>query len=540
MVAELLIDLLMRGVPIRIIVLKARQLGISTLVEAFIFWLCYTRSQRKAVIIAHEQKASENLYSMFKRYHKNMPLELQHTTEHSNMKKLSFAKMESEVLVYTAGTGDNTGRSDTNQILHISELAFWDNAEVTLNALVKTVAYLPGTVIIKESTANGLSGQFYNDWKRAKAGKGNYIPLFFAWFQNPEYSMPFDSEAQKDAFKLSLTENEKQLMKTYKVNLEQLNWRRNAIEDECGGDESLFFQEYPSNDIECFLTTGRPVFNRNRVDMFYKMAEELEIAEPPIRGNLEWTYNGEEISGVQFVEAEEGYITIYDASVIDNISTTDYNRFVGGWDVAEGLEQGDYSYGCYMDRGTMNVFLEWHGHIDTDKLAEEQAKISCLLEKKDIICTERNSPGLSTITHAENWGLNQFRERSYVKGKDYKFVPHDLTGKTGFYTTETTKQVITDRLNEYIREFYFFHPGKEFWDECSTFVYDARGHRGAQGKRKNPGIRCFDDRVMGTALMLECHNGADEFMQRIIPAHTVEYKPILSETQKKVGYADFL
>lgn len=115
--------------PQRAVVLKARQMGFSTLTEAMIFKRTATKFNVKSGIIAHEVSATNNLFNMSKRYYDNLPSELKPSILRSNAKELIFNNQEhtglnSSIKCMTAGNG-NVGRSDTFTNVHMSEYAFW-------------------------------------------------------------------------------------------------------------------------------------------------------------------------------------------------------------------------------------------------------------------------------------------------------------------------------------------------------------------------------------------------------------------------------
>jgi hypothetical protein len=478
------------GKRLRFIILKARQEGVSTYFQGRIFHRCSTRFDRKAITVAHEQKAANNLLDMISRFYDNLPEALQPEIEHSNEKKLSYAALRSEMRIASADIGGALSRSDTVQDVHVTEVAFWRDPKSALLALLQTVPDDGDTLVVIESTANGIGGEFYDRWQDAKSGASEYIPIFIAWWEFPEYSSPFPSEASKDVFAASVTDEEISLGKIYSLTLEQLHWRRNAIANKCGGDADLFKQEYPSNDVEAFLTSGRPVFIQQICH------EAFEASAPPDKiGYLEYT--SEKKDAVKFIEDRKGYIRLYG---YEPPFPPEVNRFASGWDIAEGLEQGDYTHGEYLDRKRNKVVLTWHGHIDPDKAGEEQHKIELFLSKKVYTCTERNNHGLTTIVEAQRLGVAQYYESDFQKGYEV------ATDKLGFKTTLLSKPLVINGLAEAIRDKSIGFPEKEFWGECLTFVRNSHGQMQAQNKDKDPSVKCFDDRVMAAAIMLHCHS----------------------------------
>src|SRR5690606_22391893 len=126
----------------------------------------------------HDTDGSDTLFLMSKRYYDNLPEEvdlgngqtaqIKPTTRYSNRKEIAFAELDSRITVDTAGN-TAAGRSTTPQWLHCSEVAFWPNARETMLSLMQAVAKGPGSMVVIESTANGVGGYFHTEWLRAKA-----------------------------------------------------------------------------------------------------------------------------------------------------------------------------------------------------------------------------------------------------------------------------------------------------------------------------------------------------------------------------------
>lgn len=294
------------GKPVRLIILKARQLGFSTLTEGLIFHACATRKNVNALIVAHREDATANLFRMSKLFYDELPAPVKPMLRASNAQELVFenpSKLRSErearpglrsrIRCATAG-GRGIGRSDTLQCVHLSEYAFWpdgaDGKASTLAGILQAVPSLPGTMVVIESTANGFE-DFKERWDAAVAGENDFEPVFFAWFENPDYSMPVVPGTE-------WTPEERELRDAYRLTDEQLQWRRWCIANNCGGSLDMFRQEYPASPGEAFLHSGTGVFDNEQIVL------RLErLPGPAGRGEFadgEWT------------ESETGAITLYE------------------------------------------------------------------------------------------------------------------------------------------------------------------------------------------------------------------------------------
>lgn len=258
------------GKPVRIIVLKARQMGFSTLTEAILFVLTITARLVETMIVTHKREATSNLFLMAKRFYDELPDALKPWQKASNAQELVFDKppkaegppgLGSRIRCATAG-GHGVGRGSTITCLHLSEFAFWPgDKKETFAGLVQAVPDLPGTVIIIESTANGFD-EFKHMWDAAveaqRKGEDGYIPVFFAWFDMPEYR-------RKPGPGFQRTAEEEELAQAFGLDDEQLAWRRWCIATQFDGDINLFHQEYPSTPEEAFIATGSCVFDKDAI-----------------------------------------------------------------------------------------------------------------------------------------------------------------------------------------------------------------------------------------------------------------------------------
>ena len=294
------------GKPVRLIILKARQLGFSTLTEGLIFHACATRKNVNALIVAHREDATANLFRMSKLFYDELPAPVKPMLRASNAQELVFenpSKLRSErearpglrsrIRCATAG-GRGIGRSDTLQCVHLSEYAFWpdgaDGKAATLAGILQAVPSLPGTMVVIESTANGFE-DFKERWDAAVAGENDFEPVFFAWFENPDYSMPVVPGTE-------WTPEERDLKTTYHLTDEQLQWRRWCIANNCGGSLDMFRQEYPASPGEAFLHSGTGVFDNEQIVL------RLErLPAPAGRG---------EFADSEWTESETGAIMLYE------------------------------------------------------------------------------------------------------------------------------------------------------------------------------------------------------------------------------------
>lgn len=283
---ERLEDQRRRTGKVRAIVLKGRQMGASTYIEARFYWRLWGGKGLRAFILTHEQAATDNLFAMAKRYHENVPEALRHPTQAANAKELAFAGRDCSYSVATAGTKE-VGRSSTIQLFHGSEVAFWPNAEEHTAGLVQAIADEAGTERIFESTANGIGNVFQRRFAAALRG-GEEQAVFMPWYWDDSYRAAPADGWQPGSKWLEYAD-------LYGLDDEQLYWawlKNRDMATATGQPEDepcwKFKQEYPANAEEAFQTAGNSFIPAMRVSAARK-AEimpqgPLVIGVDPARG----------------------------------------------------------------------------------------------------------------------------------------------------------------------------------------------------------------------------------------------------------------
>lgn len=231
---------------VRCLILKGRQQGISTYVEGRFYWRTSLFKNQHAFILSHEQPSSDALFQMVDRYHRANPIAP--ATGRSNVKELVFEKLQSKYVVATAGS-KGVGRGQNNTLFHGSEVALWKNDVEHFAASVQTVALIPGTEVILESTAHGTAGQFFEKWQDAVRGIGDYIAIFVPWYWSPEYRRTLPEAFELDPTAEDGEMSEVEYASTFQLDLEQMCWRRYKIQEIGAG---MFKQEYPATPDEAF------------------------------------------------------------------------------------------------------------------------------------------------------------------------------------------------------------------------------------------------------------------------------------------------
>lgn len=381
---ELMQKQIRNGQPVRIIVLKSRQLGFSTMMQAYLLWRTITNPYSGCLTVAHDDKSSAQLFSKIEFAYENLPIELLRELEKAKNtavrgKKLTFGSpLDSEFHVDTAGN-KNVGRSMTFQRAHLSEVAFWEDIEKVMYGLLAALGKRAGTECVLESTANGLGTYHYKLWQRACSGDSMWAPFFCGWSEDADCN--FDPPAD-----FVRTTEERELGRRYQLTDSQLYWRRITIEDECGGDIELFRQEYPIEPDEAFIVSGNPYFGPKVIEKAIKGCKD-----PVNWGSIELNETGKPaiVRGRdEGVDKDRAPWWIWKTPEAGH-------AYAIGADVAGGTGK-DFSTAHILDLHTEEYVATFKGKLDPDEFAY-QLRWMGLTYNVALIAPEKNGEGRATL-----------------------------------------------------------------------------------------------------------------------------------------------
>ena len=424
------------------IVLKARQMGISTWVAARFFLSTITKPGTLTVQVAHTQEAAEEIFRMVHRFVENLPQDLRGGAlkrSKSNRRQLVFPELDSEYRVETAGDA-NAGRGLTIQNLHCSEVARWGaNAPEVLASLRAAVP--PDGEIVLESTANGMGGCFYREWQRAE--EAGYIRHFFPWWMDEGYRI--EGAAGEELLEAALTEEELRLMNSHALDREQIAFRR-QIQSNFGERAA---EEFAEEMATCFLASGAAVFDTAKIEA------RMRVLAAPLE------------------ERENGRVLLW-------LPPAKGRRYILGVDAAGGGAGGDYACVEVIDQASGLQCAELYGHYTPEELAAQAAKLGREYNGA-LMVVERNNHGhavLAMLERVEQYGP-LFRNNRYA----------------GWVTTVLTRPTMLERFGAILVANPELFQSRKLLEECRTFVRHADGRIAAsEGSH--------DDAIMAMAMAL--------------------------------------
>ena len=330
---------------------------------------------------------------------------------------------------------------------------------------------LPGTIAIIESTANGYD-EFKDLWDDAVAGLSDFVPLFFAWYENKDYRMPVPPETvwEKD---------ELEIKALFNLDFEQLFWRRWCIKNNCSGDLSMFHQEYPATPDEAFISSGTGVFDNT---IIIRQREEIKNIKYR-RGMFEYstifdnTRKEIRLENIKFVESADGIIKLYREPI-------EGHPYVIGGDTAG--DGSDWFVGHCIDNTDAGMCAVLHQKSDEDLYAKQMYCLG-MFYNQALVGIEAN---FSTYPIKTLASLGY--KKMYVREVE-DTITHQRRKAYGFETTGVTRPIIIAELVKLMRETPGVCCDFETLGEMLTFIYNAH-------HRPEAMIGDHDDMVMSFAI----------------------------------------
>ena len=491
--------------PARIIYLKARQVWVSAAVASLFYKLVRFNPGWRCQIVADSEKNAKNIAGYYQQYDQTLELpcvgkETLGTVGGPTKNQYGWWQWEggSEIIVQTA-RNVQSGRSFSARLLHLSEFAFYQDAATLSTGLMQAMAKSAGTIGVVESTANGYGGEFHRLWQLAM-GEGVAVEwaddmawkgLFFGWHEHPEYRKQL--KVPPDQFQNSMSKAERSLMENQRCDLEQLQWRRWTIANDCMGDERRFQQEYPATPEEAFLTSGRTRFDMGAVS-------RMPVDRAPLIGTLERVTLGPQ-QVIQFVPNPAGWLKVFRRPTIGH-------QYVFGIDTAQGLDpedaqDPDWSVGHIVDRETGEQAATAWGQFTPEAFAE-----ICYLVGEwygwAFMVPESNNQGAAFIMKTRD--LDYPLDRIYHKDADPRHIGAGKPNEIGFLTTVASRPVLIATLASAIREQWIIVYNSRTISELRTFVTTSSGKDQAQQGS-------HDDEVMALALACVGISAAPHFVK---------------------------
>ena len=434
------------------IVLKARQMGMTTWIAGRFFVRTITRPGTTTLLVAHTREAAEGIFGIVRRMWEGLPEGMREGAlrlSRHNVGQMEFAEIGSEFRVSSAAD-PNAGRGLSVQNLHCSEVSRWPgDAGATLAGL--RAALTPGGELVLESTPSGAYGAFYEAWcagvepasgaegspsEGGESAGGTLVRHFFPWWMEPAYVSAPVPRSEMRPEELALVEREG-------LSEAQIGFRR-GLERSYG---ALRTQEFAEDAATCFRATGACCFEVEAI--------ERRLAEVPDATTVR----------------RNGALRVW-------LPPLAGREYVVAVDTAGGGEDGDFAAVQVVEVATGLQCAELQERLRPAELARVSAELGREYGGA-VVAVERNNHGAAVLAFLET-------QERYDK-------VYEQAGQAGWLTTAGSKPEIVARLGVLLRESPERFMSRRLLAECRSFVADEHGRAGAA-----PGAH--DDLVMAMAI----------------------------------------
>ena len=505
---------ILAGKPIREDILKARQLGFSTLIAGIIFVLTAFQTDKNAFVVADKSDNTNAIFNIYQTYYDALPdyIKQMIPKKNKNAYELSFDYGKghtSSIKVVTQG--DDAGRASHVQYIHLSECSRYDDLKSTLTSILQAVSSTSlNSMVFLETTAHGYN--YYKEiWDKHMAGKGGFKALFYAWFTKKEYSakydghelLPFESELRK---------------KIPSLTLDQIQWYRNKYE-ELNEDLDELRQEHPSTPMEAFISSGSSVFNKQLIS---QREEELFGKSPLHRGFFSFTKKVSEdgghieLSNIKFIETPFGDVSIYEEPIAGHPYLINNDPAMGG---------SDYWATQVFDNHNLHQCAVFHkSGCDADEAAFQTVCLASYyadpkgktvsLSKSVLLSGETNTTSYLLET-ASKCGIKNIYQDQDVEDLSGRYI-----NRFGYKTKQNNRQYMIDLAIIAFRENPKIINDLETLSEMETFQYIESGVKGYEKPQAEAGKH--DDLVMAMCGFFLCRTSLTSVVSEK-PSKTKEF-----------------
>ena len=471
----------MAGLPVRVILLKARQWGGSTLAQMYMAWMQLVRHKGwNSLIVGHKHGSSKNIKQMYNRLLRHYPRDF----IEDGAGALRFTKVEGQsnvqqivsrdCLVITGSSlSEDAARGNDISMAHLSEVAYWKesamhNPDDVVRSVCGSVTLEPETVIVLESTANGVGDYFHDEWLRAQQGVSDKLPVFVPWHEIDIYTKavadPLALWQEMDEYEHALWDDG--------CTLEQINWYHHKRREY--RQHELMMAEYPTSDSEAFATSGHNPFPREHLDTLEKDCTFSPVLVGDIQADGQ---SGERAKrNIHLVKASNGLLKVWDMPERSPLAAVKYMVVV---DVGGRSDSSDYTVMAVWQMRSQHhkaaIVAQWRGHIDHDALLWKAMQLA-MFYNNALLVVESN-----TLTNeAARAGESDYiLERvSRVYGRVYQRAP----SKFGFHTNVKTKNKVVVALIKALRDHSYIERDIEAVNEMRFYEQHNGRYEARRGK----------------------------------------------------------
>jgi len=481
-------------IPIKANLLKSRQFGGTTLVQAYFFWIQQRHKKNwHSAVIAQDDNAAKYIRGMYELASESYPEELGSVTlaPYKNSTKNKICVERGCVIGVGSVENPKQFRAYNRAMVHASEVGFWGETSVKnaakLAAAVKSsIADVPYSACIQESTAKGVGNYFHGECMASLEKKSDFDLIFVPFFEIELYRRKIDDYEQFIKDMDSMTVNgEKYALGLWNkgATLEAINWYFWYKKANNYADEDMF-EEYPSDPMEAFVSSGR-----RAIPIAYVLNLRKTCVPPSYIGEIygDAHVGAKSLNNVRIEKDPKGLFYVW---IEPDKSIAISNRYlvvvdVGGrWDGADDTVIKVFDRYGLMEGGKMEVVAVWAGHGDQDIIAWKSAQIAKLYNNA-LLVVERNKLAAKDDEEVEVEGdhsltvlnaIAEYYDNLYARNLP-DVIKEGVPPKWGFFTDKSTKPMIVDALIAAGRDESYIERDERACDQMDYFQRKyKRGH----------------------------------------------------------------
>lgn len=472
------------GLPLRIIVLKSRQWGCSTLILHYFVWLMTRRNENwHSLICCHQKSASSVLSGQVSDIVRHCPDDLDppKIVSYEGLRSVRELQPSGSRLTLCTALNPDAARGADYMMAHLSEVAYWpDGGERDASELVRAVCSsiprVPESAIIMESTANGPGNLFHSEWRRAVEGRRDKTAVFATWHEVEYNAEPLRMTHEK-TWRL-LTDYERRLWgPPLNLSLEQIYWYHNQVRAQ--SSHQAVKREYPVTPEEAFSAAGLMVFDPDWLERLRR-----GVCDPVERFEVD-------VAGRKLVPTPSGRLELW-SHPCKRPELNTKPAYIIAVDVGGNWQGADWSVIAVFDvrqPGRMELAAQWRGHVEIDRLCDIATTLGTIYHRA-LVVFESNT--LETRGEHALEKLGRSRYPNLYRRQSFDSVTHRLSSRIGFHTNASTKASAIFELTYAVRDGVLLERSAAALAEMNTYIRHGEKTEAAPG--------CHDDMVMTRAI----------------------------------------
>lgn len=498
--------------PIRLIVLKSRQLGLTTISVGLMCWLSMLHPMVYALSMSDEDVRVDVNFGMARTAHENLPWWLQPEIRYDVRPQiLGFDRARGtkvkgsglKSLLYFESANQPSGAAYSKSLFgaHLAEVARYRNSHSITEGIFGSLVSYPGSIGIMESTARGRKGTWHRLCRASQQKKLAWEFVFIEWFREPGYTMQVPESFELTGDEVGIRKKVAEQLH-YDLTDGQFAWRRDMMSqfEATDGDSEKFHQEFPMTPSEAFISSGLCAFSKKRLNQMLEIFCQI----PKWRGSIRLSEKNNKTPMMS--KSEDGSFQIWDGPAKGA-------QYYIGADPGMGIPGADPSCAqVYLIPEDINKPLRqvarWHGYASPNQFARILAAIGYFYHTAEI-AAEANTiqtvcSDLVKVLDYPRWYRDMREDR--IRNAYLNYI--------GWWTTWKNKNSLIGRFRCALDEWTVVIRCEEDVDEMLDFAETEEGSQSFAGSE-------HDDSVMAHMITYYC---ATQLRPRM--SGDIEEKPV--------------